>query len=113
MAINLRNMKIKQIIYKLSYLLFLGVFVGLMTACEDDEIGTIDRFELSVSDIPDTVGWGMEIPLKIVAANSERIEISLTQEGVPGEAVHEETIEAESGKRSEERRVGKECRSQW
>ncbi len=97
MAINLRLMKTKQIIYNLSYLLFLGAFVGLMTACEDDEIGTIDRFELSLGNVPDTVSWGREIPLKIIAANAERIEVSLTQEGVPNEPVHEQTIEVEPG----------------
>lgn len=91
-------MKTKHLIYKLSYLLFLGAFVGLTTACEDDEIGTIDRFELSLSNVPDTVGWGMEIPLKIIAANAERLEVTLTEEGFPGEPVYEETIEVEPGK---------------
>lgn len=91
-------MKTKQLIYKLSYLLFLGAFVGLMTACEDDEIGTTDRFELSVNNVPDTVAWGRDIPLEIIAANADQIQITLTQEGVPAEALHEETIETESGK---------------
>lgn len=98
MAINLRHMKTKDLIYKLSYLLFLSAFVGFMTSCEDDDIGTIDRFELSVSDVPDTVAWGRDVPLKIIAANAEKIQITLTQEGVPSEAVHEETIETEKGR---------------
>lgn len=91
-------MKTKYLIYKLSYFLFLGAFVGLMTACEDDDIGTIDRFELSLASVPDTVSWGREIPLKIIVANADKIEVTLTQEGVPSEPVYEQTIEVEPGK---------------
>lgn len=91
-------MKLNNFKNKLSLLVAFSLAVGLFTSCEDDDIGTIDRFELSVEEVPDTVLYGREIPLKIIVANAENVQVVITQEGIPGEILHDETIEVEANR---------------
>lgn len=90
-------MKSYKLIQKLACLLFLFCVAAFMTSCEDEEVG-IDRFEVSVSELPDSVSGGQSIPLKIIAANAESIQIIVTPEGLPDEVAYEESIEAEGGR---------------
>lgn len=91
-------MKVNNLINKLSIFIAFSVAIGTLTSCEDDDIGTIDRFELSVEDIPDTVFYGREIPLKFITSNAENVQVIVTEEGVPGEILYDETIEVEPGR---------------
>lgn len=91
-------MKLNHIINKLCLLIAVCFIAGFFSSCEDDDIGTIDRFELSVDDVPDTVFFGREIPLKFIIANAENVQITVTKEGVPGEFLYNETVDAEAGK---------------
>lgn len=79
----------------MSLLLAFSFAIGLFTSCEDDDIGTIDRFELSVEEVPDTVFYGREIPVKFIVANAENVRITITKEGVPAEILQEEIVEIE------------------
>lgn len=91
-------MKLDHILNKLCLFITVCVVAGLLTSCEDDDIGTIDRFELSVDDVPDTVFYGREIPLKLIVANAESFRMRVTKEGVPNESLYEETINVEAGR---------------
>jgi len=67
----------------------------------DNETGTI-----YVAAYPDIYGKGLE--------SYEAIEKKLEKTGIPYDRkILRETLDALTGQRSEERRVGKECRSRW